>query len=78
MTEPRFQVGQRVALAKDIWEDEIDGLIPPGYLGRRGDVVFVKRTTTNSKYQFPYGVAHEGRDGSFGVREDEIREVDGD
>lgn len=37
-----YAVGDRVRLRKDIWEGEIDGLIPPQHLGKKGEVLIVK------------------------------------
>jgi len=63
-----FHVGQRVRLTRDIYEEGED--VPPGYCGYRGDEVVIKRISDMTVW--PYSVAHDGADGSFGVQKCEI------
>jgi hypothetical protein len=67
-----YAPGDRVRLLKDIWEDEVDGLIPPGYLARKGEILIVKKVIEGSNISF--GIAHEYRtdDAYFWVAANEI------
>lgn len=59
---------QRVRLLKDIYDDGQDHH-PPGYCGRKGEVVLVRTMHT-------IGVSHEGVDGSeFVVRAGEFEVI---
>lgn len=70
-----YALGDRVRLVKDIWEDEQDGLIPAGYLARKGEVLIVKKVIDGSNISF--GIAHENRtdDAFFWVAWNEIEKA---
>ena len=54
-----YALGDKVRLLKDIWEGEIDGLIPAGYLAREGEVLVVRRLGGIGPSSF--GISHENR-----------------
>ena len=66
-----YAIGDKVRLLKDIWEGEIDGLIPPGYLAMKGEILVVRRFGGLGKSSL--GISHEDRpDDYFIVFMDEI------
>ena len=66
-----YAIGDKVRLLKDIWEGEIDGLIPPGYLAMKGEILVVRRFGGLGKSSL--GISHENRpDDYFIVLMDEI------
>lgn len=74
INEMGFQVGQRVRLLKDIWDDGQDHH-PPGYIAHKGEVLIVRRA--DGRGTFPVAVSHENvTDRSFGVALDEITPAD--
>lgn len=63
-----YEVGQRVRLLRDIWEDGED--LPPGVIARRGAELVVRKIGDGP---FPLHVSHEEiTDRTFGVRESEV------
>lgn len=70
-----YHIGQRVKLTKDIWEDA-DEFSPAGYLGRKGDLLTIKRLFEPTQFKSGryISIAHDWvtNGASFGVTPDEI------
>lgn len=58
-----YAIGDKVRLLKDIWEGGIDGLIPPGYLARKGEELIVRRFGGIGKTSI--GISHENRSDDY-------------
>lgn len=72
MSDDLFEVGQRVILLEDIWDDGCDNHHPPGYFAHRGEELIVR--AVDPGHEFPVCVSHEQiTDNSFRVSVNEIR-----
>lgn len=69
-----YALGDKVRLLRDIWEGEIDGLIPAGYLAMKGEVLIVRRFGGIGPSSL--GISHENRpDDYFIVFMEEVERV---
>lgn len=65
-----YAQGDKVRLLKDIWQDQIDGLIPGHYLAKKGEILVVRSGTGVSGI---LAISHEHiTDRAFTVTLDEV------
>jgi hypothetical protein len=60
-----YALGDKVRLLKNIWEGEIDGLIPAHELARKGEILIVRRFGGWGKTSM--GVSHENRPDDYSI-----------
>ncbi len=64
------EIGQRLRVIRDIYDDGCEGHHPPGYYAMIGDIVIVRKLRADGNVQ----VSHEGVSETFYLLDSEWRE----